>query len=58
MRHGLAVRGRAAGRLQPKGLIAKFIYSLGLVKDSVPLPKGTVFKQNMGGLLGLKGDVE
>jgi hypothetical protein len=57
--HGLAVRGR--GRdvpMEPKGILAKFLYKRHFNKQDPACSKPRVFNQSVGGTLGPSGEAK
>lgn len=58
IRHGLVIRGRSNALMEPKGVIAKFLYRHHFKKLDVAPSGGRVFKQSVGGSLGPSGDMK
>jgi len=55
IQQGLAPRGRANGKLSPKGRLAKFLYRVYFHRTESTVEGGTLFKQSVGGTLGPTG---
>jgi hypothetical protein len=59
IKHGLAIRGRSKDvPMEPKGMLARFLYKRHFKKQDVKSTKPRVFNQSVGGTLGPSGEAK